>query len=401
MSDQFTTAVNPAPARGLALQMTVAALGRFIINTSRRFVYPYAPALSRGLGVPLTSITALIALNQFTGVLSPLFGPLSDRWGYRVMMLTGLGILAAGMLACGLLPFYGVILVALFLAGLGKSMFDPALQAYIGERVPYQRRGMVIGLIELSWAGASLIGIPMAGLLIEQLGWRAPFFVLGGLGLLAMATLGLVIPTERHHPHHVASSMGFRQAWRQLCQERAALGMLGFGFFFGIANDSLFVVYGAWLESNFALGLVALGMATTVIGAAELMGETLTATIADRLGLKRAVIIGAILSIFSYVLMPVIAQTLPLALAGLFIIFITFEFSIVTAFSLVTEVLPGARATMTSFFVAVGGLGRMVGALMGGAIWLWGGMPATGFIAAVLSVVALAFFVWGLRRWQA
>jgi predicted MFS family arabinose efflux permease len=371
-----------------------------VITTSRRFAYPFAPALSRGLEVPLTAITSLIALNQAAGILSPIFGPFGDRWGYRAMMLAGLSSLTLGMLAGGFLPFYGMVLVALFLVGLCKSTFDPALQAYVGEKVPYRRRGLIIGLIELSWAAASLVGIPLIGLLIERLGWRSPFFVLGGLGLLSTVALGLLLPTDRRHPHHSLAATNFGQAWRRLGQNRAALGALAFGFFVPMSNDNLFVIYGAWLEDDFALGIVALGIATSVIGVAELTGETLTATIADRLGLKRAVIIGAALSTLSYVLLPALGQILPLALIGLFAIFITFEFTVVTSFSLFTEVLPGARATMMSSLVAANSLGRMFGALIGGPLWLWGGLPAIGFISAVLSAAGLTFFLWGLRDWQ-
>jgi len=129
--------------------------------------------------VPLTAVTSLVAANQATGILSPFFGPLGDRWGYRRVMLIGLAMLATGMLIGGLLPVYAAVLLALFLAGLGKSVFDPAIQAFTSERVPYERRGLAIGLIEVSWAGSSLLGIPAAGLLIDRLGWRSPFLALG------------------------------------------------------------------------------------------------------------------------------------------------------------------------------------------------------------------------------
>jgi MFS family permease len=66
------------------------------------------------------------------------------------MMLAGLGMLVLGMFAGGFLPFYGVVLAALFLAGLGKSIFDPAIQAYISKRVPFHQRGLFTGLIEFS-----------------------------------------------------------------------------------------------------------------------------------------------------------------------------------------------------------------------------------------------------------
>lgn len=387
-------------ARKLAFQLGVATLARLLINTSRRFAYPFASTLSRGLGVPLAAITSLIAINQVTGVLSPVFGPLGDRWGYRVMMLAGLAMLAVGMLVGGLLPAYGVVLLALFLAGLGKSVFDPALHAYVGQRVPFQRRGLAIGMIEFAWAGSALVGLPLVGLLMEKIGWRAPFFVLGGLGLLSLVALAILIPSDRHQQHGTEGRPGFHQAWRRLSRERAAVGALGFGLLISAANDNLFVVYGLWLESAFGLSVAALGAATTVIGVAELLGEGLTASIADRLGLKRATVAGLILSALSYVLLPLVGRTLPLALIGLFFTFLTFEFTIVTAISLFTEILPAARAAMMSSNVAALSVGRVMGALVGGPVWLAGGMLATGFVSAAVSGLALVVLVWGLRGWR-
>ena len=402
MTETSTIAqVAPAPTRKLALQLGVATLARLFLNTARRFAYPFAPALSRGLGVPLTAVTSLLAANQVTGVLSPAFGPLSDRWGYRRMMLAGLAMLAAGMLAGGFLPVYSVVLLALFLAGLGKSIFDPALHAYVGQRVPYQRRGLAIGLVEFAWAGSSLVGIPLAGLLIDRLGWRSPFFALGSLGLLSAAVLAVLIPSDHRQPQDTEGTTSLRQAWRRLSRERAALGALGFGFLISAANDNLFVVYGAWLEESFGLNIVALGMATIVIGAAELLGEGLTASIADRLGLKRAVMASLALSALSYVLLPWVGRrTLPLAFAGLFFLFLTVEFSIVTGFSLFTEILPDARATMMSGIVATTSVGRMIGALAGGPVWLAGGLMATGLVSAAISGLALVSLAWGLRDWR-
>ncbi|HXV97730.1 MAG TPA: MFS transporter, partial [Anaerolineae bacterium] len=303
MSDHLETITTRPSIRHLGGQIGVATLCRFFLNTARRFPYPFAPALSRGLDVPLTAITSLIAINLATGILSPLFGPLSDRWGYRTMMLASLGIVAVGMLAGGLLPFYGVIMLALFLAGLGKSIFDPALQAYLGKIVPYHRRGLVIGLVELGWSGSSLVGVPLIGLLIARVGWQSPFIILGLLSILSTIALGKLIPAEGPQPAQM-TSISFRQVWPELRRERAALGLLAFSLLIGLGNDNFFIIYGAWLEQAFALSIVALGLASSVIGAAELVGEGLTASIADRFGLKRSIISGFVLSILSYLLLP-------------------------------------------------------------------------------------------------
>jgi len=300
---QSATSPFSSPHR-LGWQIAAATVGRLCLNTARRFPYPFAPALSRGLGVPLTAITSLIAINQATGILSVVFGPLSDRWGYRLMMLAGLGMLAVGMLAAGFIPLYVFVLAALLLAGLGKSIFDPAMQAYIGERVPFQRRGLAIGLTEFAWSGSSLVGIPLVGLLIDRLGWRSPFFAVGGLGLLGLAALWGLLPADGRGAGLRRPPFRLGEVWRQVAQERAALGAVGFAFLVSAANDNLFVVYGAWLEGRFGLGVVALGLATTVIGGAELLGESLTVSVADRLGLKRSVLASLTLSALSYAFLP-------------------------------------------------------------------------------------------------
>ena len=400
MPNRSTNVSPTSPVHRLAWKMGVAILCRLVINTARRFAYPFAPALSRGLGVSLTAITSLIAVNQATAILGMFFGPLADRLGYRLMMLAGLAMLTAGMFAGGFLPFYGVILVSLFFAGLGKSVFDPAIQAYVSERVPYHRRGLAIGLLEFSWAGSTLVGIPLLGLLIDLLGWRAPFFVLGGLGLLGVGALIILIPKDGKSVVTRSTPMDFWNIWQKLGKERNALGAIAFAFFVSVANDNLFVVYGAWLEESFGLSIVAIGLGTSAIGVAELIGESLTAVLADRFGLKRSVILGLSLCLISYGLLPVFGQTLALAFGGLFMIFLTFEFTIVSFLPLCTELLPGSRATMMSGFFAAAGIGRIVGVLLGGPVWLAGGILATGLVSATISGLALVSLVWGLRGWR-
>ncbi len=379
-------------------QIGSAFANRLTINTARRFVYPFAPVLSRGLGVPLTAITSLIAVNQVTGIFSLLFGPLGDRWGYRTMLLLGLATLSVGMLMAGVFPFYATVLVGVFLAGLAKSMFDPSILAFAGKQVPYQRRGLAIGILEMSWAASSLAGIPLIGLLIERFGWRSPFFVLGGLGIIGGMVLMVVMPRERTHTASAAKGIQLRKAWGMLAREKSALGALGFALCICGANDNLFVIYGVWLEKSFGLTVVALGLATTVIGAAELAGEGLIAALADRLGLKQSVILGAVLAGLSYAALPILNQSLPLALTGLFLTFLTVEFTIVASISFFTEVLPDARGTMMAGYLAAASIGRVCGALLSGPLWLLGGLPAIGAVSAVITGLGLVSLLWGLHH---
>ncbi len=372
--------------------VSVAIVARIALNTARRFVYPFAPALSRGMGVPLSAITSIIALTQGVGLLGLFLGPLTDHLGRRFMMLLALSLLVGGMLASGIFPVYLVVMPAIMLAGLGKTMFDPAIQAYIGTHVPYHRRGFAIALVEVGWAGSSLVGIPVMGLLIDRAGWRAPFFALALVATISLIGLCLLIPGRSTHSKGPAVRFDVWKSWHQLLQNRTALGMMCCGFLVNAANDVLFVVYGSWLESAFGLNAVALGLSATVIGIAELTGEGFTALLADKIGLHRAIMIGVGVSGLSYLLLIVSTGSLSVALAAVFFIFISVEFTIVSSLSFSTELLPQSRATMVAGYLAAASAGRVLGALVGGLIWSFGGIAATACVSAGLSGVGLAVF---------
>ena len=395
-----TVSSSPVHPRNMAWRIIIAIFCRLLLNTARRFAYPFAPVLSRGLGVPLTAITSLIAVNQATAIVGVGFGPLADRFGYRRMMLIGMGMLSLGMLAAGFFPFYYSVMAALFLAGLGKSVFDPAIQAYVSRQISYRKRGMVIGFLETSWAASTLIGIPCVAILMNRFDWQAPFYVLGGLGLVGIVALFFLFPHDKKAKVCAVEKKALWSAWPQLIENRSALGALGYAFFISVANDNLFVIYGVWLERSFQVSIVVLGIGTGVIGLAELCGEGLTVLISDRIGLRRSIFSGLVLTIVNYALIPLYGQSLSLALVGIFLVFLTFEFMIVTSMSLCTEILPAHRATMMAAFFAAAGTGRVIGALIGGHIWLLGGIRLTGMVSAFITLLALFSLMFGLKGWR-
>ncbi len=386
--------------RRLTVQIITAALLKLLLNTGRRFIYPFAPALSRDLLVPLSAVTSIIAASQAISLLGLFSGPLADRIGYRLMMQSGLAMLTLGMLVCGLLPEYWPLFFGLIIASFGKTVFDPAIQAFIGHSVPYAKRGRVIGFLEMSWAGSTLLGIPAFALIIDQAGFRFSFYFLAILGALGWLSIAWIMPADRSDNGAAKQKPALISSLAELFASRPAAGMLAFGFWFSLANDNLFVVYGAWFEQEFLATIVILGFSTIAIGSAELLGELMTALFADRLGLKRAVTAGLIITSAAYVLLPLIGMTLPLAMVGIFSIFIAFEFTMVTSFSLCTELLPKRRATMMAGFYATAGIGRMIGVLVGGFLWEIGGIITVSWISAVATLLALLSLLWGLSTWK-
>jgi len=395
MLSQDDPAVQKLPNKIVTIVL-VATLSRLLINTARRFIYTFAPAIGKGLGVPLTSITSLIAMNQATSILGMFIAPLGDRFGYKLMLVTGMLCLSIGTVATGVLPFYGVLLLTLFLTGLGKAIFDPAIQAFAGQHIPYEKRGTVIGIMEIAWAGSAIIGIPFAGFLIEKGGWQAPFLALGILSIIALVCILIWVPAERNIVRHPGKEQRLHSFWKELASNRPALGALVFIMCISIANDNIFIVYGIWLKDSFNLSILALGIGTMVIGAAEICGESLTALFADRIGLGRSVIIGLCLSTGSFLILLIPTGSLTVALSMLFFIFLSFEFSLVTSIGFCTELVPESRAAMMSTFYAASGFGRVIGAFMGGWSWSQGGLQLIAIESALFTFIALLALIWGM-----
>ncbi len=379
--------------------IAVATVTKFLMNVARRMVYPFAPEFARGLNVDLSAITSAIALNQATAVLGPIGAGFADRYGYKLLMLIAVAILTIGCFAAGLSPLYPVLMISLGLAGFAKCLFDPSLQAFIGTCVPYQQRGKLIGITEMAWAGATLVGIPVTGIVIEKYSWQTPFWILGILGLVCFFLILKLMPkTPAEIRTKSAEDKKAVSNWKAIVKSPRVLGYLGYGFFMSMANDNLFVIYGAWLESTYHLSLAAIGFGTIFIGLSEVLAEGSTALFSDRIGLKRAVIVGTAITAAAYFMLPLADRGLPLVLAALFCLFFIFEFTLVTSMGLGTELLPEQRASTMAAFYAIAGIGRVAGAFTGGLVWSAAGILGISLVSGFGCALALFSILIGFHK---
>lgn len=378
----------PEPAgRPLRLRYHLVAfsLTRSIINTMYRMVYPFMTVFARGLGVPVNQLAGAVALRSAVGLAAPLIASSADRRGRVRGMLLGLGLFAVGASLVVVRPTYLPFVAALLLTTIGKIMFDPAMQAHLGDRVQYDRRGQAIALTELGWSLAFLIGVPLMGFLIARGDWTAPFPWLAAGAVLAAIVLWRILPAERKSG---VAGPSLRRGLSRVVAHRAAIAGLAIGMLASAANESVNIVFGVWLEAAFSLRVAALGLAAAVIGLAELSGEGLVVTVTDRLGKRRAVALGLTANIAAAALLTVLARSQAGALLGLFLFYITFEFTLVSSIPMMTELVPEARATVMSANITALSLGRVLGAALGLALYPLG-MQANTLSVAVLNVGAI------------
>jgi predicted MFS family arabinose efflux permease len=294
-------------------------------------------------------------------------------------MLFGIGLFTFGTAIVVFWPVFPALVISIILSTLGKYIFDPSMQAYLGDRVPYARRGRTIAVTEFGWSLAFVLGIPLVGFLIARSGWMAPFPLMAVLGVLIFAGLSWMLPEDRQP---AADNPTFSANFRTVLTFAPALAGLAVGLFASAANEVVNLIFGIWLEDSFGLQIAALGAASAVIGLSELCGEGLVAAFVDRLGKPRAIGLGLAANCLAAVALYFLGRTEAGALLGLFFFYISFEFTLVSVIPMMTEVLPSARATLMAFNVASLSLGRALGDLLAPRLYLWG------FWSVVLGAVA-------------
>ncbi|HEY1976216.1 MAG TPA: MFS transporter [Candidatus Baltobacteraceae bacterium] len=186
------------PDRGRASQPWILAatiLGSSLVFIDGTVVAIALPVLQETFHASATSAQWVVeAYTLVLGALMLLAGGLGDRYGRRLLFISGVVVFAAGSLLCGLSTSMTMLIAARILQGLGGTMLAPASLALIGACFEGADRGKAIG----SWSGltavATAIGPVAGGAIVDHFGWRWVFFI-----NLPIA-LAVVLLTLRHVP---------------------------------------------------------------------------------------------------------------------------------------------------------------------------------------------------------
>ncbi len=379
----------PHRTRRFRLSLSYLTGLRLIINTAARFVSFFLPAIARGLGVPLERAGDLISIRWAAGLPTPLLmTALSRGRPRRTLIGLGLGLFSAGALVTAATSVYVGAVIGFIMMGVAKPLFDVSAQAYLSDRVPYDKRGRVLGIFELTWAGGLLVGAPLAGWMIRTSGWRSPFWLFGAL--VAVGAL-LVVRMLDEDTGDVHGEKG------RLRLDRPSGAFLVVAALYAMAAELMFVVLGAWLEDSFGLSLVEAGGIAVFIGLAELSGEAAMTGFADHIGKRRSVFAGILIAAAGFAAFGLVERSLVLGVAATMVAYFGFELAIVSGVPYASEIHPHARARFLAWMVVGWSVGRTLGSAVGPRLYLESGIVTAAFVAAALNLAAVGVFAWGGR----
>ena len=182
------------------------------------------PALQQSFRATVLDVQWVVeSYSLFLAALLLVGGSMGDRFGRRLVFCCGVALFAVASIGCGLAENVGQLIIARAVQGLGGALLLPGSLAIISASFSEEKRGLAIGTWSAFTAITAGIGPVMGGWLIEQISWRAVFFINVPLSLVVLAISLLRVPESRDEDENKSLD------WRGAGLTTLGLGMLVYG----------------------------------------------------------------------------------------------------------------------------------------------------------------------------
>lgn len=207
------------------------------------------PSLQKNLNATVIGVQWVIeAYSLFLSALLLVGGSLGDRYGRRLVFLIGVGLFAVASAGCGFAANIDQLIIARAVQGVGGALLVPGSLAIISASFPPNQRGRAIG----TWSGFSAIttaiGPVLGGWLIENVSWRAVFFI--NLPLAVAVVLIALRHVRESRDKNESGSLD----WSGALLVTVGLG----GLVFGLIESSRVGFGNAGVVASLSLGVVML-----------------------------------------------------------------------------------------------------------------------------------------------
>jgi MFS family permease len=377
----------------LPREVGVLAAVAFAVAVGYGIVAPAIPVFASSFGVGETAAGAVIsafALMRFVSALAG--GRMVERFGERVILSSGILIVAVSTGLSGLAQSYEQLLVLRGIGGVGSAMFTVAAIALLFRVVGGTSRGRATGLFQGGFLIGGLLGPAMGGVLTE-LSLRLPFFVYAGTLLVAGGIAAVFLARARLRPSRSADDDPSRPSEEKGASEEVVEDSIG------VREALRHPAYRAALAANFATGWALFGVRMSLIplfvtqgmqagviwvGVGFVCSSVTHAALllpagkyVDRVGRRPAMVRGAAVAAVSMLLLAV-TSALPLYLFAMLMFGVGSAYLGTSPGAVVGDVMRGRGGRVVAAFQMASDLGAILGPLAAGQLvsslsypWAW------------------------------
>ena len=382
--------------------LLILVLATAIGGISMNIFIPSMPGLVRYFATDIATVQLTLTL-YLAGIAAGqlVYGPLSDHYGRRPLMLAGLGLYAASALVASLAQSIDILILGRIAQALGGCAGIVITRAIIRDVYDRDRGASVLGYVTMAMTIAPAMAPVIGGYLDHWVGWRAGLWVLTAYGALLFVGCVVYLPETLKEPQPTIGFGAVLRSYRVLLKRPAFVGYaVGTGFstacFFSFLAGAPYLMievldrppsdYGIWF---------------VIVSFGYFIGNFLSGKLSRRFGVERMVAVGTAMVLFGALAMLTHALTLPLAPVGIFApaMFVAMGNGVgqpngIAGAISIDPTRAGAASGVVGFLqMALGAVGTVaVGHTLGTAL-LPMALIITGF-----SVASASFFVLGMTR---
>ncbi|MFI6816505.1 MFS transporter [Nonomuraea sp. NPDC050328] len=279
----------------MPLALFALAISAFGIGTTEFIINGLLPDLAADFGVSIP-VAGLLVSGYALGVAigGPPLTMLGGRLSRKHMLVALMVLFIAGNLLSALAPSYGVLMTGRFLGAFAHGAYFGVGSVVAAELVAPGRRASAIALMFTGLTLANVLGVPLGTWIGQAYGWRATFWVVVGIGVVALAGVLALVPRQPRPQVSIRQELAtFRSGavWLAL-----AMTVFGFAPVFAVIT---FIAPMMTDVGGFSPGAVPIVMA--VFGVGLVVGNLIGGKLADRAVLRSILASVGLLTVLSAV----------------------------------------------------------------------------------------------------
>lgn len=368
----------------MPLPILALAFATFAIGTTEFVIMGILPDLAQALSVSIPS-TGLLVSGYALGVAvgAPVLALLTSRLPRKLALLLLMSIFIVGNVFCALAPDYPALMIARVITSFAHGCFFGIGSVVAASLVAQKKRASAIALMFTGLALANVLGVPLGTFIGQTLGWRATFWAVTVVGVLAAAALVVLVPSsEDGGALDLRAELGVLakvQVWLAL-----AMTILGFGGVFVV-----FTYIAPILEEASGFAPSSVTLLLVLFGIGLVIGNSAGGKLADRRGVRGLLAVFAVLVL----VMAVFTRTMHAPVPAAVTLFVWGIAAFATVPGLQMYVLQRAQDAphlASTLNIGAFNIGNALGAWLGGVALSRGvkldGLP---WLAAMMTLAAI------------
>lgn len=277
--------------------IAILAITVFTVVLDFMVLSPLGAQLLRLLNIETSEFGLVVSVYALSaGASGLLVAGFADKFDRKKMLLFFYAGFIIGTLLCGLANSYAMLLFARIVTGLFGGVISSISFAIITDMFPMEKRGRVMGYVQLSFAVSQVAGIPIGLYLAHLYDWHAPFLAIVILAIIVFFVILKWLKPVNKHIGLYHDKNAFVHLWHTLSNKNYLKGfsttaLLSLGGFMLMPFSSAFLVNNIKiLESELPLIFMFTGISTMIAG--PIIGR-----LADKLGKYNMFAFGTVVSI--------------------------------------------------------------------------------------------------------